>query len=250
MNFYVLTLFPDQISGFLNTSIIGRALEKEIISLNTVQIRDFSPDKHRKVDDTLYGGGFGMLMTCEPVYRAWQSIVKEKDKKSFHTVYLSPRGRVFDQKKAIELSSRENLVLLCGHYEGIDQRVLDEIVDEEISIGDYVLTGGEIAACTVIDSVARLIDHVLPDSSAYEEESHMSGVLEAPQYTKPAIWHGREVPEILLGGHHDLIRKWKRHQSLYETMRKRPDMFSRCECTEEEWKTLIVWMEEEKEDKG
>jgi len=240
MNFHVLTLFPEQVESFLRNSIIGRGLDKGVISLHTVQIRDFSKDKHKKVDDTLFGGGTGMLMTCEPVFEAWKSVTSS-DKKKYHTVFLSPKGQVFHQKKAKELSAHENLVFLCGHYEGIDQRVLEEIVDEEISIGDYVLTGGEIATCVLIDSISRMIPGVLPNESAYEEESHMEGMLEAPQYTKPSIWNEKSVPEILLSGHHANIKEWKRRRALYETMKKRPDMFSRLTVSREDWEILLLW---------
>ena len=247
MHFHVLTLFPEQVDAFLRTSIIGRALDSGVIRLSTVQIRDYTPDKHRKVDDTLFGGGTGMLMTCEPVYQAWKSVVPEdKRDDSYHTIFLSPKGGVLTQSKAAELAGRENLVFLCGHYEGIDQRVLDEIVDEELSIGDYVLTGGEVASCVAIDCISRLIDGVLPDQSAYEEESHMAGILEAPQYTKPAVWHDKGVPEILLSGHHAKIVEWKRLQSLYETWKKRPDMFAELACSREDWEILLEWDAERK----
>ena len=241
MHFHVLSLFPEQIVAFLRTSVIGRAIERGLVDLSAVQIRDFTRDKYRKVDDTPFGGGMGMLMQCEPIFRAWQSVVPDHQREKYHTVFLSPKGTVFSQKKALELSHEENLVFLCGHYEGVDQRVLDEIVDEEISIGDYVLTGGEAAACVVIDCVARLIDGVLPDKSAYEKESHMDGTLEAPQYTKPAVWRGMEVPPVLVSGHHERIEEWRRLKSLLETMEKRPDLFSRLTCTEEEWEILLGW---------
>lgn len=245
MKFTVMTLFPEQVRSFLETSITGRALAKKIFSLETVQIRDFCGNSYGKVDDTMFGGGTGMLMQCEPVYAAWKHIVDENLKEKPYTVFLSPKGYVFDQEKAIQLSGKEHVVLLCGHYEGIDQRVLSEIVDEEISIGDYVLTGGELAACVVIDSVSRMIPGVLPDSSAYEEESHMGGVLEAPQYTRPEIWHGKQVPPVLLSGHHAKIREWKRLKSLYETWQKRPDLMNRIEVSASDWETLLGWQEEE-----
>ena len=244
MHFHVLTLFPDQVKDFLHTSIIGRAMDAGKIALSTVNIRDFSLDKHHKVDDTLFGGGTGMLMTPEPVFRAWQSVTGG-NASVFHTVFLSPKGAVLTQKKAQELATKEQLVFLCGHYEGIDQRVLDEIVDEEISIGDYVLTGGEVAACVVIDCVSRLVDGVLPDASAYTEESHMAGTLEAPQYTKPATWHDRSVPDVLMGGHHARIMEWKRIESLCETLKKRPDMFARLECSADDWAKLLERLNEE-----
>lgn len=236
MKFTVLTLFPEQVRNFLETSITGRAMNKGVFSLETVQIRDFSGNAYRKVDDTMFGGGTGMLMMCEPVYSAWKSVAEPARP---HTIFLSPKGKVFDQEKAIELSKYEHLVLLCGHYEGIDQRVLETIVDEEISIGDYVLTGGEMAACVLIDAIARMIPGVLPDSSAYEEESHMGGVLEAPQYTKPEKWHDKSVPSVLLSGHHAKIKEWKRLNSLYETWMKRPDLLDKLSISREDWEMLL-----------
>ena len=236
MRFSVLSLFPEQVENFLKTSMIGRAMEKKIIELESVQIRDFAENRYGQVDDTLFGGGMGMLMMCEPIYRAWKSI--EKKEKS-HTVFFSPKGTVFTQQKAIDLSKKEHLIFICGHYEGVDQRVLDEIVDEEISLGDYVLTGGEIAACTIIDSVSRMVEGVLPDKRAYEEESHMTGLLEAPQYTRPEIWRDRAVPPVLLTGHHENIRKWRKNMALRDTMRLRPDLFEKINCTEEEWLFLL-----------
>lgn len=243
MKFTVMTLFPEQVRSFLETSITGRALAKNVFSLETVQIRDFCGNSYGKVDDTLFGGGTGMLMQCAPVYAAWKHIAKEDPEQKPYTVFLSPQGRVFDQNRAIELSQKKHVVLLCGHYEGIDQRVLDEIVDEEISIGDYVLTGGELAACVVIDSVSRMIPGVLPDSSAYEEESHMGGVLEAPQYTRPVTWNERTVPPVLLSGHHARIKEWKRFMSLYVTWKKRPDLMNRIELSASDWETLLGWRE-------
>lgn len=266
MKFTVLTLFPEQVRNFLETSITGRAMNKGVFSLETVQIRDFSGNAYRKVDDTMFGGGTGMLMMCEPVYSAWKSAAEPltplvssldgslgstldstmiNDAPTHpHTIFLSPKGKVFDQKKAIELSKYEHLVLLCGHYEGIDQRVLETIVDEEISIGDYVLTGGEMAACVLIDAISRMIPGVLPDPSAYEEESHMGGVLEAPQYTKPENWRDKPVPAILLSGHHAKIKEWKRLASLYETWMKRPDLLDLLSISREDWEVLINWRAE------
>ena len=245
MRFTVLTLFPEQVRSFLETSITGRALNKGVFSLETVQIRDFCVNAYKKVDDTMYGGGTGMLMMCEPVYEAWKSIVDPAAAKP-HTVFLSPKGVVFSQTKAIELSKYEHLVFLCGHYEGIDQRVLDVIVDEELSIGDYVLTGGEIAACVAIDSISRMIPGVLPDSSAYEEETHMGGVLEAPQYTRPEVWHEKAVPAILLSGHHAKMKEWRRLASLYETWQKRPDLLDRLALSAYDWKKLLEWKDADK----
>jgi tRNA (guanine37-N1)-methyltransferase len=236
--FTVLTLFPKQISDFMETSIVGRAMKKGLLSIHCVDIRDYADNDHGKVDDTLYGGGKGMLMACEPVFRAWKNVTESVDTKP-HTVYLSPKGNVLDQDKVIELSGYPHLVLLCGHYEGIDQRVLDTIVDEEISIGDYVLTGGEVAACVVIDAVSRMLPGVLPDSSAYENESHMKGLLESPHYTKPDEWHGLEVPEVLRNGHHADIEKWRRLEGLYLTYVNRKDLFEKLTLTPDEWAYII-----------
>lgn len=242
MIFNVLTLFPDQVSGFLNVSITGNAVNKGLIELNTVNIRDFTEpdDKYHKVDDTMFGGGTGMLMKCEPVYKAYQSV---KDKcPDTYTVFVGPKGSRLNQSKVIELSKKTSLTIICGHYEGIDSRVLDEIVDEEISIGDYVLTGGELAACVIIDSCSRMIDGVLPNENAFTIESHMNGTLEAPQYTKPQKWHDREVPQVLLSGNQALIDEYNELSSLYETLKKRPDMFDKLEISREKMEKLLAFM--------
>ena len=237
MKFSVMTLFPEQVNAFLSESIIGRAREKGIIDIEFFNIRDYSGNEYGKIDDTLYGGGTGMLMECEPVFRCYEDVSKE-DKP--YVLYMSPKGHVLDQKKVIELSSRKHIAILCGHYEGIDSRVLDEIVDEEISIGDYVLTGGEIAAVTVIDSVSRMIDGVLPNTEAFTNESHMSCTLEAPQSTKPRVWHDREVPDVLLNGNQAQIDEYNRTMSLIETMEKRPDMFDKLQISEEDWQKVLA----------
>ncbi len=244
MKYTVLTLFPEQVRSFLETSIIGRAIKSGILSLDTVQIRDFCGNSYGKVDDTMFGGGTGMLMQCEPVYAAWQSVAGSDPEKRPHTIFLSPKGTVFNQQKAMDLAKYPHLVFLCGHYEGIDQRVLDTIVDEEISIGDYVLTGGEIAACVVIDSISRMLPGVLPDASAYENESHMGGVLEAPQYTRPETWREKSVPSVLLSGHHAKIIEWRRLSALYETWQKRPDLLDRQVISASDWEILLEWKEE------
>ena len=218
-----MTLFPEMITNALSESVIGRAASRGIIEINAVNIRDFANNKHNSVDDYPYGGGFGMVMQCAPVYDCYQSIVGDCAEKP-HTVYMSPKGAVLTQKRARELSKLSRLVILCGHYEGVDQRVLDEIVDEEISIGDYVVTGGELPACVLIDCVSRMIEGVLADSEAYENESHFSGLLEHPQYTRPEEWHGKRVPEVLISGHHANVEKWKREQSLAITAKLRPDL--------------------------
>ena len=233
MKFDVLTLFPAMLEAVLGDSIIGRARENGIIELNFTDIRDYTKNKHRKVDDYPYSGGGGMLMSPQPVYDAYKAVTEGLDYKP-RTIYMSPQGRVFDQSVAKELAKEEHIVLLCGHYEGVDRRVIDEIVDEEISIGDFVLTGGEIPAMAVIDAVSRLIPGVLAADSSYENESHYSGLLEYPQYTRPQEWHGVEIPEVLISGHHANIEKWKREQSLIETLKKRPDMLENAELTDDD----------------
>ena len=221
MKFSILTLFPEMFDT-LNQSIIGRAKEKELIDIELINIRDFSKDKHKKVDDTPYGGGAGMVMRPDVVYDAYKSIGDENAK----VIYMSPQGKQLNQEKVKELSKQEHLILLCGHYEGIDQRVIDEIVDEEISIGDYVLTGGELPAMVLIDSVSRYIDGVLNNESI-KEESFSDGLLEYPQYTRPEIFMDRNVPEILKSGHHENIDKWRKKMSLEITKIKRPDLLKK-----------------------
>lgn len=218
MKFDVLTLFPEMFD-ILKQSIIGRAQEKELIDINLVNIRDFSNDKHKKVDDTPYGGGAGMVMMPDVVDRAYQSVKTTESK----VIYMSPQGKTLNQKKVEDLAKEKHLIILCGHYEGIDQRVLDKIVDEEISIGDYVLTGGEIPAMVLIDSVSRYIEGVLKEDSI-KEESFSNGLLEYPQYTRPEIFDGKKVPEILLSGHHEKINEWRKQKSLEITKQKRPDL--------------------------
>ena len=232
MRFDVLTLFPEMFE-VLNQSIIGRAKEKGLINVNLINIRDFSKDKHKKVDDTPYGGVAGMVMMPDVVYDAYKSGKDEKAK----VIYMSPQGKKLDQKKVEELSKQEHLILLCGHYEGIDQRVLDKIVDEEISIGDYVLTGGELPAMVLIDSVSRYVEGVLKDDST-KEESFSQGLLEYPQYTRPEVFEGQQVPEVLLSGHHENIDKWRRKQSLKITLNKRPDLLETIELSDEDKKVL------------
>lgn len=223
MKFSVLTLFPDMFSP-LKESIIGKAIEDKKIELNLINIRDFSKDKHKKVDDTPYGGGAGMVMKADVVYDAYEHIKDEKAK----VIFLSPQGKTLNQNKVKELATEEHIILLCGHYEGIDQRVIDEIVDEEISIGDYVLTGGELPAMVLIDSVSRYVEGVLSKDSI-KEESFTNSLLEYPQYTRPEIFHGIKVPEVLLSGHHENIKKWREEQSLKNTLQKRPNLLKRKE---------------------
>lgn len=221
MKFDVLTLFPEMFET-MKQSIFGKAMEKGIVTMNTVNIRNFSKDKHKKVDDTPYGGGAGMVMMPDVVYSAYQSIAT-KDAK---VIYMSPQGKTLSQKKIEELAKQDHLIILCGHYEGIDQRVLDKIVDEEISIGDYVLTGGEIPAMVLMDSVSRYVEGVLKQDSI-KEESFTNGLLEYPQYTRPETFEGQKVPEILLTGHHENIEKWRKEQSLKITKQKRPDLLEK-----------------------
>ena len=223
MKFDILTLFPEMFDS-IRQSIIGKAIEKELIDINIVNIRDFSKDKHKKVDDTPYGGGAGMVMRPDVVYDAYQSVKSDNAK----VIYLSPKGKTLNQEKVKELSKQNHIILLCGHYEGIDQRVLDEIVDEEISIGDYVLTGGEIPAMVLIDSVSRYVDGVITRESV-EEESFSNGLLEYPQYTRPEVFLDKKVPEILLSGHHENIKKWREEQALEITRSKRPDLLKKGE---------------------
>lgn len=223
MKFYVLTLFPDMIKDGLSHSIIKRAQDDGIISIETIDIRNFAKNKHRHVDDYPYGGGAGMVMQAQPIYDAYMSI-KPKLSQNCPVIYMTPQGKTFKQEKARSLSELEDMVILCGHYEGVDERVIEEIVTDEISIGDFVLTGGELAAMTVIDSVARLIPGVLNKEESFMDESFSENLLEYPQYTRPPEFMGRKVPEILLSGHHKNIEKWRREQALERTKRKRPDL--------------------------
>lgn len=228
MKFDILTLFPEIIDAVLKESIIGRAQENGIIEVNAVNIRDFSKNKHKKADDYPYGGGGGMIMTVQPIYDAYLSVVKDIEYKP-KVIYLSPQGRVLSQDVVKELSKEKHIVLLCGHYEGIDERIIEEIVDEEVSIGDYVLTGGELPAMVLIDSVSRLIPGVLSCEDSYSQESHYEGLLEYPQYTRPVEFNNRMVPEILLSGHHANITRWRRKEAIKRTYIKRPDLFSKFE---------------------
>ena len=227
MRFDVLTLFPEQINAVLGESIMGRAQKNGLISVNAHNIRDYTTNKHRKVDDTPYGGGKGMLMATQPIYDCYLSVKSSLPEGKTKCVYMSPRGRIFDHSIAKELSLYDNIIILCGHYEGVDQRVIDEIVDEEISIGDYVLTGGELPACILVDAVSRLLDGVLADQVCHEDESIASGLLEYPQYTRPPVFNGKEVPEVLLSGHHGNIDKWRLERSLELTKERRPDLYEK-----------------------
>lgn len=225
MRFDIMTLFPELVSGVLSESIIGRAQKAGLLSVHAHNIRDWSEDKNRRVDDTPYGGGMGMLMAAPPVYNCYSAVRDMAPEMKTRVIYMSPKGNVLTQEHASKLKEDyERLIILCGHYEGIDQRVIDEIVDEEISIGDYVLTGGELPACILVDCVSRLIDGVLAAPDCYENESIASGLLEYPQYTRPYEWHGVKVPDVLISGHHANIDKWRHEQSLKITAEKRPDL--------------------------
>ena len=233
MNFHVLTLFPEMIENGMNTSITGRAIAKGLLTLEAVNIRDFAFNKHQKVDDYTYGGGAGMLMQAEPVYLAYESIASRTAKKP-RVVYLTPQGQVFNQSMARDMAQEEDLVFLCGHYEGIDERVLEEIVTDYVSIGDYVLTGGELPAMMIVDAVSRLIPGVLHNDVSAEFESFQDNLLEYPQYSRPEIWHDRQVPPILLSGHHANVEKWRREQSVIRTAKWRPDLLEDAELTMKE----------------
>lgn len=236
--FHILTLFPEMVVDGLNTSIIGRAIEAGLLEINAVNIRDYSTNKHMKVDDYPYGGGAGLVMQPEPVYRAYKDLEKDMKKKP-RVVYLTPQGTTFHQEMAKELAKEEELVFLCGHYEGIDERVLEEIVTDYVSIGDYVLTGGELPAMVMIDSISRLVPGVLHNDDSAGDESFENGLLEYPQYTRPPVFLDKEVPEVLLSGHHENIRKWRHEQSVKRTKERRPDL----------WETYEKGMEEKDGDR-
>ena len=237
MRIDVLTLFPEMCETVLSESIIGRARQNGRVEIVCTNIRDFAENKHHKVDDMPYGGGMGMVMAADPIYRCFQSVCGEAEPKP-HCIYLSPKGKTFTQKRAVELARMDRIVLLCGHYEGVDERVLEEIVDEEISLGDFVVTGGELPALVVADAVCRMLPGVLSDDACYEEESHFAGLLEYPQYTRPAVWHERAVPEVLLSGDHAKVDAWRRAQSLLLTMERRPDLLNETSLTDEDRKLL------------
>lgn len=230
MRIDIMTLFCDMCERVLDESIIKRARENGFVQINCRNIRDYTNDKHNNVDDTPYGGGMGMIIQSQPVYDCYKSICDEIGKKP-HLIYMSPQGKVLTQQRVKELSRLDNIVILCGHYEGVDERVIEEIVDEEISVGDYVLTGGELPALILTDSITRLLPGVLSDNECFEDESHYNGLLEYPQYTRPFEWHGRKVPEILLSGHHANINRWRRDKSIQRTYKKRPDMIEKIKGT-------------------
>ncbi|MCI9005714.1 MAG: tRNA (guanosine(37)-N1)-methyltransferase TrmD [Lachnospiraceae bacterium] len=233
MNFYILTLFPEMVMDGLNTSIIGRAAEAGLLRLEAVNIRDYSANKHHKVDDYPYGGGAGMLMQAQPVYDAYQAVLGKIGRKP-RCIYVTPQGRRFSQKDAKGFAKESDLVLLCGHYEGIDERVLEEIVTDYVSIGDYVLTGGELPAMVMVDAISRMVPGVLGNQESGSCESFEGSLLEYPQYSRPEEWRGRRVPEVLLSGHHKNIEAWRRQQSILRTRERRPDLLAQAELTEKE----------------
>ena len=248
MRIDIMTLFPEMCEAVLSESIIGHARERGFVDIHCVNIRDFTADKHNRVDDAPYGGGMGMLMQAQPIYDCYQSLCENAEERP-HLVYMSPQGQTLTQEKVKSLAKIPHLVLLCGHYEGVDERILDEIVDEEISIGDYVLTGGELPAMVLADAVCRMLDGVLPNDEAKSLESHYNGLLEYPQYTRPPVWHGVSVPDVLLSGHHENIEKWRHEQSLLRTFLRRPDLLETAELSEKDRKFLKkVKAEQEKED--
>ena len=233
MRIDILTLFPEMCESVLGESIIGRARTNGCVEINCHNIRDYTLDKHRRVDDAPYGGGTGMIMQTQPVYDCFNAVCEKAGTRP-HLIYLSPHGKVLNQERVKELAELDNIALLCGHYEGIDQRVIDEIVDEEISIGDYVLTGGELPALILADSISRMLPGVLANEDAFTLESHYSGLLEYPQYTRPYEWHGEKVPDVLISGHHANIQKWQREKSLKITLKRRPDMLEKAELSKKD----------------
>ena len=233
MDFHILTLLPEMVENALETSVLGRAIEEGIIRINAVNIRDFSAEKHHKVDDYPYGGGAGMLMQAQPVYDAWKSIT-DRTGKDVRCIYMTPQGRVFSQQMAKEFALEEELIFLCGRYEGVDERVLEEIVTDEVSIGDYVLTGGELPAMVMIDAISRMIPGVLHNEESAEGDSFGDGLLEYPQYSRPEIWNGKAVPKILLSGDHAKVDAWRREQSLIRTADRRPDLLESAHVSPKE----------------
>ncbi len=228
MKFHIMTLFPEVVMGCINNSILGRAIQNGYIEVETINIRDFTMDKHKKVDDYTYGGGAGMLMQAQPIFDTHQFLTEKiNSEKKVRTVYLTPQGSVFNQQMAVDFSKEEDLILLCGHYEGIDERVLEEIVTDYISIGDYVLTGGELPAAILVDAVARMVPGVLGNEVSGEIESFYQGLLEYPQYSRPEVWHGKKVPDVLLSGHHLNIEKWRKEESIKRTKERRPDLYEK-----------------------
>lgn len=248
MNFYVMTLFPEMIENGMNTSITGRAIAKGLLSLTTVNIRDYSVTGNGRIDDYPYGGGAGMVMQAEPVYRAYQALVENR-KSSPRLVYLTPQGKVFDQAMAEELAREEDLIFLCGHYEGIDERVLEEIATDFVSIGDYVLTGGELPAMVMMDSIARMVPGVLSNQESGQFESFQGSLLEYPQYSRPEEWRGKKVPPVLLSGHHGNVDRWRRDQSILRTLRNRPELLSGAVFDKKDRKYLRALLQDELEER-
>ena len=232
MNIDIATLFPEMLENYLSQSIVGRARAKDIFTVKCHDIRAYTKDKHRRVDDTPYSEQKGMLMQCDPIYNCYQAVTEGREKP--HVIYMSPQGRTLTQQRCRELAEMDNIFILCGHYEGVDERIIETLVDEEISIGDYVLTGGELPALVLVDAVVRMLDGTLSQPDCYEDESHYNGLLEYPQYTRPEVWHDMRVPEILLSGHHANIKKWRHEQALLTTARKRPELLEKVELTDDD----------------
>lgn len=245
MRIDLVTLFPEMCETVMAESIIGRARKKGAIQVCCHQIRDYANNKHNRVDDCPFGGGMGMLLMAEPIARCLDDLIDQLGEKP-HIVYMSPQGKTLTQQRVRELAQMENLTLLCGHYEGIDERIIEEYVDEELSIGDYVLTGGELPALVVADAVSRMIDGVLSDQECFQEESHFNGLLEYPHYTRPADWRGRKVPDVLLAGHHGNVQKWRHEQSLIRTAQKRPEMLENADLAKKDKEFLQKWYSESK----
>ena len=237
MRIDILTLFPEMCKIVMGESIIGRAINKGVIEVYCHQIRDYTYDKHNRVDDSPYGGGKGMLLLAEPLADCFENVCKELGTRPY-LIYMSPQGKVLTQEKVKEISQYNNLAILCGHYEGVDERFIEEFVDEQISIGDFVLTGGELPALVMADAICRMVPGVLSDSECFEDESHYKGLLEYPQYTRPSVWRGKKVPEVLLSGHHKNIENWRHEQSLIKTAKVRPDMLEKIEITEKDMEIL------------
>ena len=237
MRIDIMTLFPDMCRAYLGASIIGRAREAGKVQIECTDIRDYTQDKHRRVDDSPYGGGMGMIMQAQPIYDCYMDLCKKTGAR-LHLIYLTPQGKTLTQQRVKELAKLDHIALLCGHYEGVDERVIEELQPEEISVGDYVLTGGELPALLVADAVSRMIPGVLSSDECFTEESHYSSLLEYPQYTRPYVWHGRQVPEVLITGHHANVEAWRREQSLISTAERRPDMLEKAQLTEKEIRFL------------
>lgn len=232
MNIDIATLFPEMLENYLSQSIVGRARAKDIFTVKCHDIRAYTKDKHRRVDDTPYSEQKGMLMQCDPIFNCYEAVTEGREKP--HVIYMSPQGKTLTQQRCRELAAMDNIFILCGHYEGVDERIIETLVDEEISIGDYVLTGGELPALVLVDAVVRMLDGTLSQPDCYEDESHYNGLLEYPQYTRPEVWHDMRVPEILLSGHHANIKKWRHEQALITTAKKRPELLEKVELSDED----------------